>query len=102
MLPILLILPIAQTIPLPPSPPEEVVQTQQVRPLPGKLDRIPTFNSNSPEKVLTEGILLSTFPGEGKKVPTAHLNYPFKGRFDIFAHHVAEAPTPNDLRSLYL
>ncbi|OKH12582.1 hypothetical protein NIES592_17200 [Fischerella major NIES-592] len=102
MLPILLILPIAQTIPLPPSPPEEVVQTQQVRPLPGKLDRIPTFNSNSPEKVLTEGILLSTFPGEDKKVPTAHLNYPFKGRFDIFAHHVAEAPTPNDLRSLYL
>jgi hypothetical protein len=102
MLPILLILPIAQTTPLPPSPPEEVVQTQQVRPLPGKLDKIPTFNSNSPEKVLTEGILLSTFPGAGKKVPTAHLNYPFKGRFDIFAHHVAEAPTPNDLRSLYL
>ncbi len=102
MLPILLIIPLAQTTPLPPSVPEEVVQTQQVRPLPGKLDKIPTFNSNSPEKVMTEGILLSTFPSKGKKVPTAHLNYPFKGRFDIFAHHVAEAPTPNDLRSLYL
>ncbi|KOP23258.1 hypothetical protein AMR41_27180 [Hapalosiphon sp. MRB220] len=102
MLPILLIIPLAQTTPLPPSVPEEVVQTQQVRPLPGKLDKIPTFNSNSPEKVMTEGILLSTFPSKGKKVPTAHLNYPFKGRFDMFAHHVAEAPTPNDLRSLYL
>jgi hypothetical protein len=101
MLPFLQILPIAQTTPVPP-PAEEVVQTQQVRPLPGKLDRIPTFNSNSPEKVLKEGILLSTFPSAGKKVPTAHLNFPFQGRFDIFAHHVAEAPTPDNLRSLHL
>ena len=81
---------------------EEVVQVQQVRPLPGKLNSVPTFNSNSPEKVLKEGILLSTFPSEGKKVPTAHLNFPFQGRFDIFAHHVAQAPTPSDLRTLYL
>ncbi len=104
MFPILLISPffsIAQTTP-PPAPQQEVVQTQQVRPLPGKLDRVPTFNSNSPELVLKEGILLSTFPSKGKKVPTAHLNFPFKGRFDIFAHHVAQAPTPDNLRSLYL
>lgn len=103
MLPFLLIFPIAQITPPPAAPPpEEIVQQQQVRPLPGNLDSVPVFNSNSPEKVLKEGILLSTFPSEGKKVPTAHLNFPFKGRFDVFAHHVAQAPTPEDLRSLYL
>lgn len=102
MLPFLLIFPIAQITPAPPSPPEEIVQQQQVRPLSGNLDSVPVFNSNSPEKVLKEGILLSTFPPQGKKVPTAHLNFPLKGRFDVFAHHVAQAPTPEDLRSLYL
>lgn len=102
MLPFLLIFPIAQITPPPAAPPQEIVQQQQVRPLPGNLDSVPVFNSNSPEKVLKEGILLSTFPSEGKKVPTAHLNFPFKGRFDVFAHHVAQAPTPEDLRSLYL
>jgi Protein of unknown function (DUF3370) len=101
MLPLLLIFPIAQLAPVTP-PPEEVVQPQEVRPLPGKLDTVPTFNSNSPELVLKEGILLSTFPPEGKKVPTAHLNFPFRGRFDIFAHHVAKAEPPENLRSLYL
>ncbi len=99
MFPLLPIFTLAQT-----SSPilEEVVQVQQVRPLPGKLNSVPTFNSNSPEKVLKEGILLSTFPSEGKKVPTAHLNFSFQGRFDIFTHHVAQAPTPSDLRTLYL
>jgi hypothetical protein len=69
------------------------VYPQDVRALPGKLDSIPTFNSNSPELVETEGILLSTFPPEGKQVPSAHLNFPFQGRFDIFAHHIARAET---------
>jgi hypothetical protein len=31
-----------------------------------ELDSIRVFNSNSPEVVQTEGILLSTFPPEGK------------------------------------
>ncbi len=101
MLPLLLIFPIAQSTPATP-PPEEVVQPQEVRPLPGQLDTVPTFNSNSPELVLKEGILLSTFPPDGKKVPTAHLNFPFRGRFDIFAHHVAKAEPAENLRSLYL
>ncbi len=92
---------ISQTIP-PPSPPVEIVQPQKVRPLPGRLDDVPVFNSNSPELVLKEGILLSTFESRGKKVPRAHLNFPFKGRFDVFAHHVAKASKPNDLRTLYL
>jgi Protein of unknown function (DUF3370) len=104
MLPFLLISPIAQTTP-PPPPPEEIVLPQEVRPLPGRLDSVPVFNSNSPEKVVNEGILLSTFPGRGKKSPSAHLNFPFSGRFDVFAHHVYEAPKSSlqsdNLRSLY-
>ncbi|MBW4641135.1 MAG: DUF3370 domain-containing protein [Gloeocapsa sp. UFS-A4-WI-NPMV-4B04] len=93
------ILPLAQVTSM---PPQEVVQPQQVRSLPGKLDTVPVFNSNSPELVQEEGILLSTFPPLGKRVSTAHLNFPLQGRFDIFAHHVAKATSPLDLRSLYL
>ncbi len=101
MLPFLLSFLIAQSSPTT-APSEEVLQSQEVRPLPGQLDTVPTFNSNSPELILKEGILLSTFPPNGKKVPTAHLNFPFRGRFDIFAHHVAKAEPPENLRSLYL
>ena len=97
MLPIISIIPLAQT----PPAPQEILQIQEVRPLPGQLDNIPVFNSNSPELVLQEGILLSTFPPDGKKFPAAHLNFPFQGRFDIFAHHIARAPSPEDLRTLY-
>ncbi len=84
------------------SPPVEFVRPQEVRPLSGNLDDIPVFNSNSPELVLKEGILLSTFPQKDKRVPEAHLNFPFRGRFDVFAHHVAKAATPEDLRTLYI
>ncbi|MBD0264900.1 MAG: DUF3370 domain-containing protein [Tolypothrix sp. Co-bin9] len=100
MLPFLLIFPIAQTTP--PPQPEEVVQQQEVRPLSGQLDNVPVFNSNSPELVLKEGILLSTFPKNGKKIPQAHLNFPFRGRFDVFAHHIARAEPADNLRTLYL
>lgn len=88
--------------PATPPPSQEIVQPQEVRLLPGKLDTVPVFNSNSPELVLNEGILLSTFPPDGKRSPTAHLNFRFNGRFDVFAHHIAKAPTPTDLRTLYL
>lgn len=101
MLSLLLNLILAQGTPTTP-PPEEVVKPQEVRPLPGQLDTVPVFNSNSPELVLKEGILLSTFPQDGKQVPEAHLNYPFQGRFDVFAHHIARAEPPEDLRSLHL
>jgi hypothetical protein len=95
---------LAQAAPAPPPPPEpqEFVRPQEVRPLPGGLDQIPMFNSNSPELVQTEGILLSTFPAAGMEQPTAHLNFPFEGRFDLFAHHVYRAPSPEELTSLYL
>lgn len=97
--------PLAQT---PPSltaqfePTQEIVQAHEVRPLPGQLDNIPVFNSNSPELVESEGILLSTFPPQGKQVPEAHLNFPLSKRFDVFAHHVSRATDPEDLRTLYL
>ena len=100
MLPLLPILPIVQATPTP--GPQFVLQPQFVRPLPGQLDKVPVFNSNSPELVQTEGILLSTFPPTGKGVRAAHLNFPFQGRFDLFAHHVAKAASSEDLRTLYL
>lgn len=80
----------------------DVVESQAVRPLPGHLDDVPVFNSNSPELVQKEGILLSTFPGDGMQVRNAHLNHPLEGRFDLFAHHVAKGINADDVRTLYL
>lgn len=81
-------------------PPLEVMQPSELRPLPGQLDSIPVFNSNSPELVQTEGVLLSTFPPDRMRFPRAHLNFKFSGRFDIFTHHVTRARTPEQTRSL--
>lgn len=85
-----------------PPPPETILQPQKVLPLPGGLDQVKVFNSNSPEVVSEAGILLSTFPPQGMATPAAHLNTRFQGRFDIFAHHIAKPATPEDLRTLYL
>ncbi|MCG9892150.1 MAG: DUF3370 domain-containing protein [Thermosynechococcaceae cyanobacterium MS004] len=79
----------------------EVLQPQDIRPLPGGLNSIPVFNSNSPEAVRSPGILLSTFPGEGKQNPSAHLGYTFQGRFDLFAHHIAKTDKPDTTPTLY-
>jgi len=87
--------------PAPIPAPQLVVQPQEIRALPGQLNKIPMFNSNSPEVVQTEGILLSTFPPTGKTVPNAHLNYGLVGRFDLFSHHIARADKLNDNRPLY-
>ncbi|NEQ24803.1 MAG: DUF3370 family protein, partial [Microcoleus sp. SIO2G3] len=94
---------IPPSIPAPPPAPvqRQILQPQQVRPLPGQLDDVPVVNSNSPELVLNEGILLSTFPPEGMQVPSAHLDHPLSGRFDFFAHHIARGRTPDDSRPLY-
>jgi hypothetical protein len=62
---------------------------------------VPVFNSNSPEVVDTEGILLSTFPPTEKKHPEAHLDFAFQGRFDIFSHHLAKARTPEETHTLF-
>ncbi|WP_416672779.1 DUF3370 domain-containing protein [Egbenema bharatensis] len=97
------------TPPLAPSPAQvppiqqvELVRPQAVRALPGQLDEIPVFNSNSPELVQKDGILLSTFPGDGMRNPSAHLNYPLQGRFDLFAHHIARGIDGDDVRTLFL
>ncbi len=74
---------------------------QEVRSLPGSLDNVPVFNSNSPEIIESDGILLSTFPSQGKSDPGAHLNYSFNGRFDIFSHHVARGQSDTDTRTVY-
>jgi hypothetical protein len=79
----------------------EVLQPQDIRALPGGLDSVPLFNSNSPEIVRQPGILLSTFPAAGKRFPNAHLNFGFKGRFDVFAHHVARTDAPDTTPTLY-
>lgn len=76
------------------------VQNGEVRPLPGRLDKTPMFNSNSPEWVKEEGILLSTFPPYGKYYPDAHLDYPLQGEFELFAHHFVH--TPPESQTLYL
>jgi hypothetical protein len=100
MFSLLPVLTLAQATPAP--PPKEFAVPQEMRLLPGKLDTVLVFNSNSPELVQNEGILLSTFPPQGKGTPSAHLNLPLRGRFDVFAHHIAKAKTPEDLRTLYL
>lgn len=74
---------------------------QDVRSLPGGLDSVPVFNSNSPEIISGDGILLSTFSSRGKSDPGAHLNYTFNGRFDIFSHHVARGQDDRDTRTVY-
>ena len=86
-----------------PQPPRqiEVVRPQEVRPLPGQLDDVLVFNSNSPEVIQQEGILLSTFPPDGMGTPEAHLNYPLSGRFDLFAHHIAKGTDSDDVRTLF-
>ncbi|HBW57167.1 MAG TPA: hypothetical protein DEF27_04935 [Oscillatoriales bacterium UBA8482] len=77
------------TIPPPNSGKRYITQAQEIRVLPGKLNEIPVFNSNSPEVVKGEGILLSTFPQTAKKFPNAHLNVPISGEFEFFSHHIA-------------
>jgi hypothetical protein len=77
MLPFLPIFILSQATPTPTptptsTPSKEIVQPQQVRRYQGKLDNVPVFNSNSPELVQTEGILLSTFPPTAKASPEAH------------------------------
>ena len=61
-----------------------IVREQQVRPLPGALDKVLMVNDNNPELITDEGILLSTFPDGG----ASSLEVPLNGRFDLFSHHV--------------
>ncbi|MDP6196406.1 MAG: DUF3370 domain-containing protein [Prochlorococcaceae cyanobacterium ETNP18_MAG_17] len=76
---------------------------QQVRPLPGKLDRVLMVNDNNPELITTEGILISTFPSKktqnsSPETDKSNLSVPLNGRFDLFSHHVY-AGHPDHLES---
>ncbi len=75
---------------------------QIVSPLPGELDRVPVFHSNSPELVLNSGILLSTFPATAKKTQQAHLNYAVEGKFALFFHHCTDSGKTAKPQTLYL
>jgi len=77
-----------------------IVEYQPILELPGHLNDVPVFNSNSPEVISQEGILLSTFPRSGKANPYAHLDTPLEGRFDIFTHHIFR-PADRNHRTLY-
>ncbi|NEO28617.1 MAG: DUF3370 family protein, partial [Kamptonema sp. SIO4C4] len=39
-----------------------IVRPQDIRPLPGQLNEVPVLNSNNPEVIYSDGILVSTFP----------------------------------------
>lgn len=67
-----------------------------VKPLPGALDKTPVLQSNSPEVVVTDGILVSTLAGGG-----AHLDYKFDGAFEVFSHHLAD-DRAGDANALWL
>jgi hypothetical protein len=79
-----------------------VLKETEVRPLPGSLDKVPMFNSNSPEVVKTSGVLLSLLAKEGKRYPDAHLEHPLKGKFRVFAHHINNRIKQEENRVLYL
>ncbi|NEQ44354.1 MAG: DUF3370 family protein [Leptolyngbya sp. SIOISBB] len=85
-----------------PRIPDEFTLYHEVRPLPGQLDEVPVFNSNSPELIQQDGILLSTFPGDQMAHGEAHLDFAFEGRFDFFAHHIARGITADDRRTMFL
>src|SRR5215471_3025414 len=85
-----------------PAAAEVVLDPQPVRALPGELDDTLMFNSNSPEVVGEEGILLSTFSAEGKRVQEAHLNCPLNGNFEIFSHHINNRVGAGDEKTLHL
>ena len=74
--------------PNPGARPQTVLRAQTVAPLPGALDQVLVVNDNNPELITAPGILLSTFAGQGRGVPDAHLDVPLTGRFDLFSHHV--------------
>ncbi|HEY9899811.1 MAG TPA: DUF3370 domain-containing protein [Pantanalinema sp.] len=85
------------------SPPSqvEVKVPGAIRALPGGLDAGLVFNSNSPEVVQSEGILLSTLPAASAATPSAHLDLPFSGAFSVFSHHIAKDEAPG-ARQLYV
>mgnify|MGYP003384290975 CR=1 FL=1 len=80
----------------------EIKRESDIRPLSGSLDNRLFVNSNSPEIVRQEGILLSTFPQSGKANPAAHLNLPLEGNFMLFSHHINKAEEGERPKTLHI
>lgn len=80
----------------------DLLRPQEVRALPGGLDRVPMVNDNNPEVVKGPGILLSTFEGQGRGVPAAHLDVPLEGPFELFSHHIFAGKGPDPASTLWL
>jgi hypothetical protein len=74
----------------------------KVKPLAGVMDKLPMLNSNCPEVVSGQGILVSTMSGVGKDVPENHLNYRFKGDFALFLHHINKQTEAEAKKTLYV
>lgn len=74
----------------------------KVKPLAGAMDKLPMLNSNCPEVISGEGILVSTMSGIGKDVPENHLNYRFKGDFALFLHHINKQTEAEAKKTLYV
>lgn len=73
-------------------PHQEWSEVHAIYPLPGQLNTVPMVNSNSPEIVTSEGILVSTLPPSEPGDEDIYLNHALAGRFQIFAHHGVEPP----------
>lgn len=82
--------------------PVQIVVPQVVRKLQGGLNNVAVLNSNSPEVVQTEGVLVSTLPPQDVANSQIHLDYPFNGQFDVFVHHIAKADPSDTQRTLYI
>ncbi len=73
-----------------------------VRPLAGTLNNTAVLNSNCPELVTGEGILVSTLCGDGRDVPQNHLNFKFKNDFALFFHHINKQSEEDAKKTLYV
>ena len=82
------------------APSRTIVET--VRALPGQLDSVEMFNSNSPEIVKNTGILVSTFPATSMAHSEAHLNHALTGEINFFLHHINNRVEEKDLKTVYV
>lgn len=82
--------------------PTVIYEPQEVRALPGMLNKTVMINSNSPEIIKSEGILFSTFPSAGMHAEKAHIGAKMAGRFDIFFHHINNKIGQSDTKTLYI
>jgi hypothetical protein len=62
-----------------------ILAVNTIHPLPGGLNQTQVLNSNSPEMVKEDGVLISTFSGKD-----TDLDHRFVGPFELFLHHIAE------------